>query len=807
MFRTSLHILYTSIFLVYVCVPLSCFPGVPAQTVASGDSASIHQLYRGASIRFIENNGQYPEGILYVAPIHDGYILFMRDRIMLQQFEPYENEAKVHTLPSPPRSLLSELQTGDDKRPMHRESRSVTKLIASFDSLTWGSPGTLGLRTERVNYFGAGYSKRNTALNVSTWDTLFYRNTNDGIDMSFFCSNSTISYNFIQHDAGSESRWELLKDLVDQLDPYMSDIDKPTNVIKQSKVDVSSRLVYSTLFGGSKTDGIGSILQARKNVYYLIGSTKSLDFPIAGSPYCDTYKADTSSRFANMVFIACLDILNNVVIFSTYFGGSDLDGALAAALDRDGNIVFAGSTWSNDLPTTDNAFQKTYRGEGDGYVAAIDSTGSRLVFCSYLGGTDVENLRDMKIDAEGNIVLTGITMSRNFPTTPGVVQRSYGGGEDDMFVAKLNSDASQLLFGTYFGGNGYDEGRRVRLTESGDILVAGYTNSDNFPVTPDALYSRRAAFDEGCVFILSPDGSRIIYSTYIGWNAYENAHEAHLDSDGVMTVFGITTSDDLPVTSTAFQQQKGEYPDYNPYSFDFYILRYHVASAKILACTYLGGSGNDRYPETLIPMSDGRFFFGGIGVSGDYPATDSIASTTLGMYSPQLTIMSDDLSEIDFSLRFGGSHITDVRFALIQDNHLYLAGFTYWQDYPVTSSAYQIERKGETDGYFMILDLSDILTDVRESPHAVPFAILHPNYPNPARSGATIPYSLSQPGHVRLSIHDMLGRVVATPVDTFLPAGEHKSMFNTALLPSGTYIIRMLSENGQQSRLMQVLQR
>jgi hypothetical protein len=808
MLRILLQFFYKSLYLYLLCfcASLSATPYHQSHTVDSGDSAAIRILARGASIRFIENKGQYPENVLFIAPINDGRLIFMRDRIMLQQTEEYSSTIATDSLQANTHSLMSELRVGGQERLSKHDSRSATKILLNFDTLAWGSPTAQGLRTERANYFYTKSSRQDATIHIPTYDTLIYSNLQDGVDLHFFRSNTTLSYKLTSRDSEDISQSALYIDLDKQMKTLCPESSIPDPVSVQPGILTSDRIVYSTLLGGGKSDGIYSILPARKNVYYLVGSTKSPDFPISVEAWDRIYKGDTNTIYSMMVFVSCLDIENNELIFSTYFGGSDLDGALAAALDSDGNIVFAGSTWSDDLPTTDNAFQKTYRGEGDGYVAAIDSTGAELVFCSYIGGTDVENLWDMKIDAEGNIVLTGITMSRNFPTTPGVVQPRYGGGEDDMFVAKLNSDASQLLFGTYFGGNGYDEGYSLRLTDSGDILVAGYTNSDNFPVTPDALYSRRAAFDEGCVFILSPDGSRIIYSTYIGWNAYENARHAYLDSDGVMTVFGITTSDDLPVTEKAFQQRKGEYPAYNPYLMDFYILKFHVATAKILACTYLGGSERERYPWVFFPMWDGRVLIGGDGYSNDYPVTDSITSSSSSILSPQISIVNDDLSELIFSIRYACSDVAGVNYASIYDGSIYLAGYTTAADFPVTSTAYQKDLKGRANAYFMILELSDILTDVRESPHAVPFAILHPNYPNPARNGATIPYSLSQPGHVRLSIHDMLGRALLTLTDERKQAGYHQASLSPGMLRPGAYIIRLLTGEGQRSRLMQVIE-
>ncbi|MBR9978066.1 MAG: T9SS type A sorting domain-containing protein, partial [Bacteroidetes bacterium] len=357
---------------------------------------------------------------------------------------------------------------------------------------------------------------------------------------------------------------------------------------------------------------------------------------------------------------------------------------------------------------------------------------------------------------------------------------------------------------TFVGGQGWDEGRSLRFTPEGKILVAGYTNSNDFPVTEDALYDNRQAYDEGCVFILSPGGRRLLYSTYIAWNTYEDSWAAYLDDDGVMTVFGLTTSTDLPISEHAFQIQKGDAPESNPYIADFYVLKYRLDSGEILACTYLGGSGSERYPNSLIPLPDGSVFVSGSGNSVDYPLTEGAPLSIPDTYSAKISFLNSDLSELLFSAELGGHGHTHIRGLLILEKNLIFAGLSYAGDFPTTAGSYQEKKRGEIDAFFTILDLSSVLTGIETPADIQKTAVLSSQYPNPAQSETTIPFSLPRAGHIRLAIHDMIGREALSVLDTQLDAGEHQVTVALGHLSPGAYLVRLLTPAGMQSRMLHV---
>ena len=764
-----------------------------AQMIQGTDTGQLMETYIRARGRFIENVGQYPQNICFVAPAADGWLLFFNDRV----------EYRISAMP-----LNKRIEDDNPERTVTFMSRKMSPAAADLTPVGhWMHTDTImqfnyvvsltgrGLRAERQNYFGRPGTPA-CVRDAPTWDTLLYSGEEKNISIFFENGHVICEEHEISAVHPSPSVWRPTSTI-----PVGY---KPIPRIRRIGIELLQNMVYSTYLGGSDADAIAKVIPFGENRFILIGTTGSRDFPIVGDAYSPTLRGDSASIYSRDVYVICLDIKRNDILFSTYFGGWDLESLLAAAIDTAGNIVFAGSTWSDDLPVTANAWQPQYRGNGDGYIAALNSTGSELVFCSYIGGTGIENLKDMKIDEYGNIVITGLTDSWNYPTTPGVVQNSYGGGEDDIFVTKFNRDVSQLLFSTFVGGQGWDEGRSLRFTPEENILVAGYTNSNDFPVTEDALYGNRNAQDEGCVFILTPGGRRLLYSTYIAWNTHEDAWAANLDDDGVMTVFGSTSSTDLPVNDNSFQKRKGDDPVFHPLVMDFYILKFRLDSTVILACTYLGGSGNERYPNSLIPMSDGRVFISGTGNSVDYPVTEQTPMLSPDTYSAKTSFLSSDLSSLLMSTEIGGQDHTHVLDLLILDKHLILAGLTYASDFPTTAGSHQEKKKGEADAFFTILDLSSVLTGLT-TPTVLPEAtVLSQHYPEPARDMTIIPFSLSTPAHVSLSIHDLMGRRVLNVLEDHFDVGSHRATVSLGHLPPGSYIVRLLTARGMQSRMLHV---
>ncbi len=249
-----------------------------------------------------------------------------------------------------------------------------------------------------------------------------------------------------------------------------------------TKLDAAGgSLVWSTLLGGWNEDRIYDIARGSSGEILLTAWTQSSDFPTTPGAYDRAYDGNGDG------YIAALASDGRSLLWSTFLGGSLLERIYGIAVDSDGSPVVAGWTHSSLFPTTPGAFDTTYNGAGDGFVAKLDSTGSDLIWASFLGGGDEDKCLDVVLDADGNAILVGATGSADFPATPNSFDSSYNGNGDG-FVAMLHSQGTALISGGFLGGGGWDTANA--LTSSPDapaIALTGDTESADFPVSQDSF--------------------------------------------------------------------------------------------------------------------------------------------------------------------------------------------------------------------------------------------------------------------------------------------------------------------------------
>jgi hypothetical protein len=316
-----------------------------------------------------------------------------------------------------------------------------------------------------------------------------------------------------------------------------------------------SALMYSTYLGGSSSDGGSSIVVDGADNAYVTGYTYSFDFPTTPGTFQTSFGGQVNA------FVAKLDPTGGSLAFSTYLGGSGLDGAGGIAVDPTGAVYVTGSTGSADFPTTPGVFQASLNGDYDAFVAKLDPSGSTLMYSTYLGGARRDSGNGIAVDASGSAFIIGLTASTDFPATPGSFQTAFQGGDSDAFVAKLDRTASRLIYATYLGGNDYDVGAAIAVDNAGDVYVAGGTHSRNFPTTPDAFQATQPGLYNGFVTSLNPDGSALIYSTYLGGSNYDGCSGVATDAAGGIYLTGVTYSIDFPTTAGAVQPTFGGYAD------------------------------------------------------------------------------------------------------------------------------------------------------------------------------------------------------------------------------------------------------
>ena len=305
-------------------------------------------------------------------------------------------------------------------------------------------------------------------------------------------------------------------------------------------------LIYSTYIGGSGNDfpfarvGLGD-----DGSVYLAGQTTSTDFPTTAGSFQTSYGGGSSD-----VVLVKVNPSGSALDYATYFGGSGDDLSASVEIDSDGNAYVSGIT-SGGIPLL-NAAQGTYGGGPfDAFITKFDSTGSALIFATYLGGSGDEgrNQTNSGLDAAQNIWVSGSTTSTDFPTV-NPIQATYGGNPADGFIARLESDGSTFSYSSYLGGSQGDEPIEIAVGVCGDVYVSGSTNSPDFP-TENAIQS---VYGGGAVdaFLtrLTADGSSLVYSTFLGGSGIDSGFDIAL-SNGRVHFSGNTQSSNFPITGNA----------------------------------------------------------------------------------------------------------------------------------------------------------------------------------------------------------------------------------------------------------------
>jgi len=308
-----------------------------------------------------------------------------------------------------------------------------------------------------------------------------------------------------------------------------------------------SSLIWSTLYGGSASEWDVSGLDIDSlGRPVLVGSTASDDLPTSPLAYASTPAGATDA------FVARLAADGSTLGYGTYLGGSGFDVAEDVVVTASGSAVVVGSTDSTDFPVTAGVLQPSPDpGSKDGFVSGLSPDGSALLFSTYLGGTGEDDPYAVTLDDLERIVVAGQTGSADFPTTAGAYA-PLPAGSDDAFVSEIEADASAIVWSTYFGGTSTDRALDLVRDSSPGYAFAGWTCSEDLPLTPNAASGEYMGPCEAFVARLSQDGSAISYSSYLGGWLDESAFGVAVDPFDRLIVGGETWSSDFPVTLTSY---------------------------------------------------------------------------------------------------------------------------------------------------------------------------------------------------------------------------------------------------------------
>ena len=410
-------------------------------------------------------------------------------------------------------------------------------------------------------------------------------------------------------------------------------------------------LVYSTYLGGRSYDeGFGIAVDSGGNAY-VTGGTESTDFPTQNP-------LQSTNGGVENAFVAKINASGTALVYSTYLGGSGNAFGTRIAVDSSGNAYVTGNAGAN-FPTMNPLQGSGGGGIGTAFVAKLNPTGSALVYSTYLGGSGGDAGYGIALDISGNSYVTGVTLSTDFPVTPGAFQTVCGGGSSgascyDAFVSKINPSGSALVFSTYLGGSGNEQGLGIAVDGSGNAYVTGNAGPD-FPVTLGAFQTTYGSgSNDAYVSKINSSGSALVYSTYLGGSLDDYGTGISVDSTGSVYVGGTTYSTDFPVTPGAFQTVCGG--GCKNGGANAFVAKISPSGTALDYSTYLGGSYVDG-GEGIALDGHGNTYVTGVANSTDFPTMNPLQPANGGNGDVFVAEINPTGSALVYSTYLGGSSV------------------------------------------------------------------------------------------------------------------------------------------------------
>jgi hypothetical protein len=489
-------------------------------------------------------------------------------------------------------------------------------------------------------------------------------------------------------------------------------------------------LLQATYLGGSLNDyAFGIAINPRTGEVFVSGRTESLNFPgVAGG-------AQTSyGGGIDNAFVARLNPTLTVLEQATYFGGKGIDYPIAMAIHPITDEVFVvGHTGSTDLPGTAGGAQERYGGNYDGFVARFSPTLTELKQATYLGGSGADGAEAMAIDpVSGDVFVAGETSSTDFPGTAGGAQAVHGGLGNrfvayNAFIARLNPALTALKQATYLGGNGTDVAVGLAIHPiSGEVLVAGETDSTNFPGTAAGAQAEPGeGVGDAFVARLDPTLTTLKGSTYLGTDGDNMAISVAIDPvAGDVLVAGDTSSTDFPGTLGGAQTANGG-------AWDGFVARLDAALTVLRQATYLGGRGIDLITTLAIHPMTGEVFVAGETTSTNLPGTTGGAQPSYGggVLDAFVARLDPTLTLLNQTTYLGGND-RETAYALAIDptGGVVVAGDTRSTNFPAMIGGAQ-PSYGGGDLYGGDVFAARFTRDLAASPAASPTLTMDPPRP------------------------------------------------------------------------------
>jgi hypothetical protein len=650
---------------------------LPGGALKAEDRGRVRANIAALPLAFEANQGQTDPQVKYVAR-GNGYTVFLTDNdtIFALRSSPSSSSPAARATRNPDMSGSSQLAPRPERTAaIHMQlvgGNEKSQIIAGNQL-----PG-------HSNYF-IGNARSQWHANVPQYARISYQQAYPGVNLAFYGGQNQLEFDFIVAPGASPDSIQFgisgairistdpsgnlllassagdvllhkpvayeLKDGARQpVDAHFVLRDKNQVSFELGNYDRNRELVidpsvtYATYLGGTAEDDGNAIAVDGGGNAYVTGQTKSTNFPTQNALY-----GTNGGGFD--VFVTELSSTGSLV-YSTYIGGSSDDSGNAITMNASGNIFVAGGTKSSDFPTK-SAYQSSLKGAENAFVLELNSTGSTLMYSTFLGGTGTDVANGLALDSGGDAYVVGSTTSTDFPPLNPLPSETGDG-----FVTKLNSSGNALVYSTYLGGGAGDFAGAVAVDGSGNAYVTGGTKNPGF-VTTSGVFQPKCGTDTGgtCngglydafVAVINPSGSGFVYSTFLGGESNDKGLGIAVDSAGDAYVTGVTSSTKFPLQSPLQPSFGG-----GTLPSDAFVTELNPTGAQLLYSTYLGGSGDDSGLAIAVDSNKNAYVTGVTG-STNFPTANPTQAQNNGENDAFVSEISAGGSALTFSTYLGGS--------------------------------------------------------------------------------------------------------------------------------------------------------
>lgn len=610
--------------------------------------ARLQESYGKLPLSFEANQGQTDGSVKFLSR-GSGYSLFLTSTEAVLRLRTVDDEARNEG-----KDTLAAFST----KSRDSKSQALRMKFAGANP----APQVVGAEElpGKVNYL-IGNDSSKWRHNVPTYSKVAYSGVYPGVDLVYYGNQGELEYDFIV-SPGADHR-------VIAVDIQGAD---------SASIDAQGDLVLQI--------GEHEVRQRRPIVYQEVRGVKKE----ITSSYTLTNQHLVGFEISSYDKTQPL-VIDPVLEYSTYLGGSDFDLGQGIAVDAAGNAYVTGLTFSSDFPTTPGAYDTTWNTHSnDVFVTKLNAAGTNVVYSTFLGGSGDETGEAIRVDATGNAFVTGSTPSSDFPTTPGAYDTIWNSSHD-AFVTKLDASGANLLYSTYLGGSDHDFPLGIAIDVAGNAFVGGYTDSANFPTSAgafDTSWNGREAF----VTKLDAAGANLAYSTYLGGTNEDMGTGIAIDGAGSAYVTGFTFSSDFPTTAGAYDTTREAF-------HDAFVTKLDAAGASLSYSTYLGGNNTDASQDIAVDAS-GSAYVTGYTDSTNFPTTLGAYDTSwnggdLDVFVTKLNVAGSSLA---YSTYLGGNSADFTQgIAVDITGSAYVAGHTFSSDFPTTAGAYDTSWNNSGD--------------------------------------------------------------------------------------------------------------